>query len=101
MGTRAPGSIDVGDAYSRLKDYEAEEENRQIAARTLRLTWQDFRLLSRMITTKSFARLAAEQFDSLYIPGLPFNNNSRMRICQRALRHRIPTVSGWAAVGRD
>ena len=47
-----------------------------------------------------FARLAAEQFDAVYVPGLPFNNTNRTRICQLALRHRIPAVSEYAEWAR-
>ena len=49
-----------------------------------------------------FARLEAEHFDAAYIPSTPFNSNNRTRICQLALRHRIPAVSevsDWAKSG--
>jgi len=94
-------AVDTEDAYSTLKDYEVEEENRQIAARMLGFTWQGFRAAVADDYDRIFARLTAEQFDAVYIPGLPFNNNNRTRICQLALRHRIPAVSGSSAWAKD
>jgi hypothetical protein len=49
-----------------------------------------------------FARLAAEHFDAVNVPGVPFNMQNQTRICQLALHHRIPAVSeydGWAKCG--
>src|SRR5262249_26202642 len=49
-----------------------------------------------------FARLAAEHFDAALIPSDPFNVQNGTRICQLALRYRIPAVSqasGWAKCG--
>src|SRR5262249_18490537 len=51
---------------------------------------------------KIFARLAAEHFDAARILGTPFNSNNATRICQLALRYKIPTIgeeSGWARCG--
>ena len=93
--------FNVEDAYSPLKDYEVEEENRQIAARTLGFTWQGFRAAVADDYDGIFARLAGEQFDAVYIPELPFNTNNRTRICQLALRHRIPAVSGSSTWAKD
>ena len=39
-----------------------------------------------------FARLAEEHFDVAYILSAPFNRQNLTRICQLALRHRIPTI---------
>ena len=93
------GAVDVRDAHSPPKGDEAEEKNRQIAARELGFTWQAFPAAVAEDYDEIFARLAAEQFDAVYVPGLPFNNNNRTRICQLALRHRLPAVSDastWA-----
>jgi putative ABC transport system substrate-binding protein len=72
------------------------------AASTLGFTWQVFRPAVTNDYDEIFARLAAEHFDAAYIPSTPFNNNNQMRICQLALRHRIPAVSDeaiWANAG--
>jgi putative tryptophan/tyrosine transport system substrate-binding protein len=97
------GAVDVGYAYSPLRDYEVEEENRQIAASRLGFTWQFFQVATAATAyDEIFARLAAEHFDAVYLPGLPSNYNNRTRIGQLALRHRIPAVSddsSWAKEG--
>ena len=97
------GAVDVGYAYSPLRDYEVEEENRQIAASRLGFTWQFFQVATAATAyDEIFARLAAEHFDAVYLPGLPSNYNNRTRIGQLALRYRIPAVSdgsSWAKEG--
>ena len=78
------------------------EDYRTTAARTLGFSWQVFRSATASDYDEIFARLAAEHFDAAYIPTTPFNTNNFMRICQLALRHRIPTVSEpavWAKEG--
>jgi len=79
-----------------------ETEGRAFLASTLGITWQLFRPVVANDYEEIFARLAAEHFDAAYIPSTPFNGNNRTRICQLALRHRIPTLSeeaGWAMCG--
>jgi len=86
-----------GDAHT-----PPEEENRKIAASTLGLTWEVFRPAVANDYDEIFARLAAEHFDAAYIPSSPFNNQNGGRICELALRYRIPAVSesaGWARGG--
>jgi len=68
-------------------------EDRHIAASALGLTWQVFPVAAATDYDEIFARLAAEHFDAAYVPATPFNINNQTRICQLALRHRIPTVS--------
>ena len=49
-----------------------------------------------------FTRLVAEHFDAVYVPAIPFIINNLTRICQLALRYRIPAVSDsaeWARAG--
>jgi putative ABC transport system substrate-binding protein len=51
---------------------------------------------------RNFCPPRAEHFDTAYISGTPVNLQNQTRICQLALRHRIPTVSeaaGWARRG--
>jgi putative ABC transport system substrate-binding protein len=48
-----------------------------------------------------FARLAAEQFDAAYLPSTPFHNNNATRICQLALRYRIPAISETSQWAKD
>jgi putative ABC transport system substrate-binding protein len=71
-------------------------ESGTIAASTLGFTWQLFRLADASDYDETFARLAAEHFDAAYIPSTPTNSNNLARICQLALRHRIPAVSEYA-----
>jgi ABC-type uncharacterized transport system substrate-binding protein len=78
------------------------EEYRRTAAGALGFTWQSFSAAVVNDYDEIFARLASEHFDAVYVPGLPFNSNNQTRICQLALRHRIPAVSesaGWAKCG--
>jgi len=92
----------VSRAYSPPKTDEIAEEDRQIATSTLGFTWQVFPAAAASDYDEIFARLAAEQFDAAYIPSTPFHNNNATRICQLALRHRIPAVSEtsqWAKEG--
>src|SRR5262249_58549054 len=63
------------------------------------LTWQVFPVAAASDYDEIFARLAAEHFDAAHVSATPFNVNNHTRICQLALRHRIPTVgetSRWA-----
>ena len=64
-----------------------------IAASTLGFTWQYFQADVASDYDEIFARVAAEHFDAAYIPSIPLNRNNQARICQLALRHRIPAVS--------
>src|SRR5262249_5985948 len=78
------------------------DESAAIAASTLGFTWQPFRAVASNDYDEVFARLAAEHFDAAYIPSTPANVHNQTRICQLALRHRIPTISedaGWARCG--
>jgi putative ABC transport system substrate-binding protein len=77
------------------------EEDRQIAASALGFTWQVFRSATASGYDEIFARLAAEHFDAAYIPTDPFNTNNLTRICQLALRHRIPAVTEPARWARE
>jgi putative tryptophan/tyrosine transport system substrate-binding protein len=69
------------------------EEDRQIAASTLGFTWQVFSAATASDYDEIFARLEAEHFDAVNVPGNPLNLNNETHICQLALRHRIPTAS--------
>jgi putative ABC transport system substrate-binding protein len=78
---------------------EIGSEYRQIAASALGFTWEVFRAAGANDYDQIFALLEAEHFDAAYIPGDVVNTQNRARICQLALRHRIPAVSevaGWA-----
>ena len=92
----------LGVAYSPPEVDKIAEENWTIAAGALGFTWQRFRAVAASDYDEIFARLAAEHFDAARIPGTPFNSNNATRICQLALRHKIPTIgedSGWAKCG--
>jgi putative ABC transport system substrate-binding protein len=59
-----------------------------------------FQLLARTITTKSLP--ASRQNILMLIPTTPFNSDNLTRICQLALRYRIPAISerpDWAKNG--
>jgi len=91
----------LGAAYS-PEVHKIVEENRQIAASALGLTWQVFRAATVSDYDEIFAHLAAEHFDAAYIGGDALANQNWSRICQLALRHLIPTVgdsAGWANCG--
>jgi len=78
------------------------DEDRQLAASALGLTWQVFEAAAASDYDEIFARLEAENFDAVNVPGLPLNIENRARICQLALHHRIPAVSdgaSWAKCG--
>src|SRR5262245_45813123 len=78
------------------------DEDRQLAASALGLTWQVFEATATSDYDEIFARLEAEHFDAVNVPGLPLNIENRARICQLALHHRIPAVSdgaSWAKCG--
>src|SRR5262249_34664437 len=77
------------------------EEDRQSAARALGVTWSLFRVAAASDYAEIFARLAAEHFDAAYIPTDPFNTNNLTRICQLALRHRIPAITEPARWARE
>jgi len=77
-------------------------DDRQITASTLGFTWQIFRPAVENDYDEIFARLATEHFDAVNVIGSPYNNQNATRICQLALRHRIPAVSEtatWAKCG--
>src|SRR5262249_45374925 len=59
-------------------------------------TWQIFRPAVENDYDEIFARRATEHFDAVNVIGLPFNYQNATRICQLALRHRIPAVSETA-----
>jgi putative ABC transport system substrate-binding protein len=92
----------LGAAYSPPEVSKLQKEYGTITASTLGFTWQVFRAAIASDYDEIFARLATEHFDGAFIPSTPFNLNNRTRICQLALRHRIPAVSesaGWAREG--
>ena len=77
-------------------------EDRQSSASALGFTWQVFLAAAASDYDEIFARLEAEHFDAVNVPGLPLNTENQSRICQLALRHRIPAVSeddDWAKCG--
>ena len=91
----------LGAAYS-PEVHKIVEENRQIAASALGLTWQVFRAATVSDYDEIFAHLAAEHFDAAAIPSGPANFQNLTRICQLAQRYRIPAVSEsseWAKGG--
>ena len=78
------------------------EEDRQFAASRLGFTWQFFLAAAASDYDEIFARLAADNFDAVNVPGNPLNIENRTRICRLALLHRIPAVSeddDWAKCG--
>jgi len=79
------------------------EEDRQFAASALGFSWEVFPAAVADDYDEIFARLAAEHFDAVYVPGgSQFNSQNQTRICQLALRHRIPAVGeydDWAKCG--
>ena len=94
--------IGAPSAYSPPEGAKIAEQDRQIAANALGITWQVFSAAVPDDYDEIFARLAVEHFDVAYIPGTTFNNTNQARICQLALRHRIPAVgeaSHWAKNG--
>ena len=91
-----------GAAYSHPEVFKIAEEDRQSAASALGFTWQVFWAAAASDYDEIFARLATEHFDAAYIPNAQFNRNNAARICQLALRYRIPAVSetsDWAKGG--
>jgi putative ABC transport system substrate-binding protein len=91
-----------GVAYSPPETSKVEEEDLQTTASALGITWQVFPATAASDYDDIFARLAAEHFDAAYIPASPFSIHNRARICQLALRYRIPAISEtppWAKSG--
>jgi putative tryptophan/tyrosine transport system substrate-binding protein len=94
--------IDNTPAYSPPEALKFGDDDRQSAASTLGFTWQNFQVAVENDYDEIFSRLAAEHFDAVYVIGVPFNVQNRTRICQLALRHRIPAVGEsvlWAKCG--
>jgi putative ABC transport system substrate-binding protein len=91
----------LGAAYAPPEVSKLQKEYGTIAASALGLTWQVFPAAAASDYDEIFARLAAEHFDAAYVPSTPFNLNNRTRICQLALRHRIPAVSEYARWARE
>ena len=63
---------------------------------------QIFRVASANDYDEIFARLAAEHFDAVIVTSHPLNAQNQTRVCQLALRHRIPPaaeISDWAKRG--
>jgi putative ABC transport system substrate-binding protein len=78
------------------------EEDRQFSAIALGFTWQVFLAASASDYDNIFARLEAEHFDAVNVPGNPLNVENLTRICELAQRHRIPAVGegdDWAKCG--
>jgi putative ABC transport system substrate-binding protein len=99
---RAAYIVGVPSAYSPPEGAKIADEDRQLAAKTLGITWQVFSAAVSSDYDEIFARLAAEHFVVAYIPSTTSNLNNQSRICQLALRHRIPAVSEdarWARCG--
>jgi putative ABC transport system substrate-binding protein len=89
-------------AYAPPEVFKVAKEYQSNAASTLGFTWQLFPAVVETDYDEIFTRLAAEHFDAVYIPGLPFNTQNQTRICNLALRHRIPAISespDWAKCG--
>jgi putative tryptophan/tyrosine transport system substrate-binding protein len=90
-------------AYTPPEVLKIAEEDRQFAASALGFSWEVFPAAVADDYDEIFARLAAERFDAVYVSGgNPFNSQNQTRICQLALRHRIPAVGeydGWAKCG--
>jgi putative ABC transport system substrate-binding protein len=92
----------LGNAYTPPEAFKIGEEETQIASSALGVTWQFFPAAAASDYDEIFARLAAEHFDAAYILSTPFNYNNQTRICQLAVRYRIPAVSelsSWAKAG--
>jgi putative tryptophan/tyrosine transport system substrate-binding protein len=92
----------VGEAYRPPEARKIGEDDRQFAASALGFTWQDFEAAAASDYDEIFARLEAEHFDAVNVPGTPSAMQNQARICELALRHRIPAVSewdGWAKCG--
>jgi putative ABC transport system substrate-binding protein len=92
----------LGAAYSPPEASKIGQEEMRIAAGVLGFTWQVFRAAVANDYDEIFVRLAADGFDAVYVPGFPFNSQNQTRICQLALRYRIPAVSesaGWVRAG--
>jgi putative ABC transport system substrate-binding protein len=82
--------------------FKIREEEQQIVANTFGITWQIFRPAVENDYDEIFARLETEHFDAVVVIGFSYNNQNATRICQLALRHRIPAVSetaNWAKCG--
>jgi putative tryptophan/tyrosine transport system substrate-binding protein len=89
-------------AYTPPEAFRIGEEYRRIAADALGFTWQTFSPAVASDYDEIFSRLASEHFDAVYVPGLPFNVQNQTRICELALRHRIPAASeaaDWVKCG--
>jgi putative ABC transport system substrate-binding protein len=91
----------LGAAYTQPEAYKIGQELLDSASSALGLTWQFFPAAAASDYDEIFVRLAAEHFDAAYIPGTPFNSNNATRICQLALRYRIPTVGDEAWWARN
>ena len=79
--------------------FKVAAEDREIVASKLGFRWQLFRPAVENDYDEIFARLATEHFDAVNVIAFPFNNQNAARICQLALRYRIPAVSDnafWA-----
>jgi putative ABC transport system substrate-binding protein len=93
--------VGVPSAYSPPEGAKIAQEDRQIAASALGITWQVFSAAVASDYNEIFARIAAEHFDAAYITGTQLNLQNQTRICKLALRHRIPAVSGSSAWAKD
>jgi putative tryptophan/tyrosine transport system substrate-binding protein len=69
------------------------EEQRQISASALGVTWQVFRPAVPSDYDEIFGQIAAEHFDAVHIGADGFASQNGKRIIELALRHRIPTIS--------
>jgi len=87
-------------ANSSPEGLKIAEDDRQTSAIALGLTWQIFRPAVENDYDEIFARLATEHFDAVNVIGLSFNYQNATRICQLALRHRIPAVGETANWGK-
>jgi putative tryptophan/tyrosine transport system substrate-binding protein len=89
-----------GAAYSPPEARQIFRELSTIAESKLGFTTQYFRAAVANDYDEIFARLAAEHFDAVWVPATPFNLNNQTRICQLALRYRIPAISEAAEFAR-
>jgi putative ABC transport system substrate-binding protein len=91
----------LGAAYTPPEVSKLQKEYGTIAASTLGFEWQTFPAAVANDYDEIFARLATEHFDGAFVPSTPFNSQNQARICQLALRHRIPAVSETAEWARE
>jgi putative ABC transport system substrate-binding protein len=81
---------------------EAADDLLRTAATTLGFDWQGFGAVVANDYDEIFARIEAEHFDAVYVTADALANQNATRLCQLALRHKIPTIGEtveWAKGG--